>query len=257
MSIKKLKTLKVSAPSNVSYAGATTIEKIDDYLKASYNKPGSTIFSHKPSMVGASCFRKIYYSYFRTEVDVPVDARGAKIFETGKFLEDMIMSWLKAIGEFVPYRDSNGKEGQYPISIPEWGIERGYLDNVAILDGKTWIYEIKTMNTKKFQDLEAPVPDHIIQAALYFIAFLKYPLAHLPKELGGVKYIYIDKNTSMLKEFSLTSEELLGIIPKVEARLDKANAFVAKKELPPKTEGDCFFCPWRNKCKKDFNPVKL
>jgi hypothetical protein len=270
MVVKRLKQLKSSDLRD-------TLTKIDTYLEETVNAPVpyKQKPSHSPSIVGTKCFRKIYYSYWRTPKDKGVEARVARIFETGNIFEDMFVGWLKKIGEHVPYLDPetgkipiNVKTGlpdpQFPIYSTKYRINRGYIDNIALLDDKLWIYEIKTSNEKKWKALKEPEPNHITQASLYYTCFnellAKGEYAHIPQlknatSAVGVKYFYINKNTSEIKQFLLNSIDLVETVKKNDEKLAKANQYNDLKTLPPKTPDLCIFCNFWKKCKNDQNIV--
>jgi len=254
-----------------------TLVRINEFLKGKYNAPltYTPTPAHKPSEIGSKCFRKIYYSYFKVARDTKIDAKGARIFETGNYYEEMVMSWLIDMKEHIAYRNKDGKipnhwatgkpNPQFPISVSDWRIKKGYIDNVAIVDGELWLYEIKSSASYKYQELTGPMDDHKVQTAIYFKAFNDHlargDFAHIPELKGwttpavGVKVIYVNKDTSDLELFPLKGEVLERSVKLVNSKVNKANEFIDKKELPPKTEDKCSYCPFAKKCKKDWNDV--
>lgn len=270
MDIEKIKALNGVKPSKIK---DPMINRINNYLFALYNK-GTTASKpgHTASTVGTKCHRKIYYQYFRVEKDVPVDPKGARIFETGKHYEIMVMEWIKGLGEFIPYRNKNGSTPldrdnvtpnfQFPIKSSDWRINKGYIDNIGIIDGKLWIYEIKSSNAKKFQSLEDILPEHKDQVSIYFDTFNVLLKAgeykHIPElaglqEASGVKILYINKDNSELKVFSLTKQDLEPNISKLKKKLNKVNKFIDSKDLPPKNPDNCQWCPFKDKCRQNIN----
>lgn len=267
--IEGLKKLK-------SAQGDRTLEKINHLLYTQYNKTFEYTPkpSHSASGVGTKCLRKIYYQYYKVDKDKATDDKGAKIFETGKHFENMVMSWLIGIKEHVPYRDKSGKippnrdtglpDPQFQIKSADWRINKGYIDNVAVIDGKIWLYEIKSSKDDKFAALKQPQDDHRDQTAIYFKAFSDLLVAgeysHIEElkgitEVAGVKVIYVNKNTSELKLYVLTPSQLNYNVASIDVKIKKANDFIDKKVLPPKTPDMCFFCPFWLKCKKEWNQV--
>lgn len=266
MSIKKLKQL-IKKPSS-------TLEKLDAFLFKKYNTQyKKSNPAHKPSVVGSPCLRKIYYSYYRVDSDKPIDPRGARIFNTGDYMETMIIDWLREIDERIPYRNkSNGEipkgmdgkpDPQFIISSKRWRIKKGKIDNVAIVDGDVWIYEIKSSKASKFEKLTGPQPDHLIQAAIYFQCFndlyLEGGYDHVPEIKGagkavGIKFLYINKNTSEIKEYIIPGKALIPTILSLDKKILGINeTYIDKKILPPTTKDYCFFCPFSKKCKENWN----
>lgn len=277
LSLAKLKAIFGHNPAVASTkAKNSTLKKIDAYLLSKHNaEPTYTSRpSHSPSSFGSKCLRKIYYTYFKVPKDSGVTAKVAKIFETGNAYESMVMDWLKAIGEHVPYRNKAGvvppgRDGktpdpQFPVSIPEWSIKRGYIDNVAIVDGELWIYEIKSSASYKFNGLEAPMDDHLTQTACYFKAMNDHLAAgdfsHLSELDGiqvsrGVKLIYVNRDTSEIKMFVLEKSELNREVRAIAAKVDRVQHHIAANALPSKTEDKCSYCPFSKKCKQNWNGV--
>jgi hypothetical protein len=273
----KLAQLTKSATPTKKPLKDSTALRIDAYLQEQYNKPlnYTPVPSHSPSTFGTKCLRKIYYSYWKVEKDIPTDAKSAKIFETGKHYENMVMSWLKGIGEHIPYVGKDGKipldrhtgepNPQFPIAVPEWRIKKGFIDNVGVCGGELWLYEIKSSNSFKFDQLQEPMSEHKIQTAAYYRAFEtalhRGDYAHIEALKGfenflgcaGVKLIYVNKDTSEIKIFALDRKDLEANIAEVQAKVVLVDTYIASKELPPKTEDKCSWCPFKKKCKKDVN----
>jgi hypothetical protein len=254
----------------------STLLKVYDYLDKKHNKvlPYVQKPSHVPSSFGTDCYRRIYYSYFRLEKETKVDEKSARIFETGNAYEAMVMDWLKGIGEHIPYRnksdgqipkskDGSGKpDPQFPISVPEWRINKGFIDNVALIDGELWLYEIKSKNSFAFGKLQEPDWDHQVQITPYFKAVNNAlnngDYAHIPelegiKAVTGVKVIYINKDTSDVKLYALREQDMGALTKMVSQKVEKSNEYIDTKTLPPKNESNCKWCPFQGKCSKDFN----
>jgi len=243
---------------------------IKDFLVKKHNREASSNYSHAPSQIGSPCLRKIYYSYFKTLPDSQTDYGTAKIFEMGNFVEDMLMSWLKARDlsiEYIPppATEFSGKP-QFPISVPEMRVMRGYIDNLAIVQDKLMLQEIKSCSASKFDGLTEPMRDHLVQVSLYWLA-LNRDLAndkygHIQqlakyKKLDGVTLIYLNKNTAELKFFDVAKSTLSTTLAQVSAKLEMVNKFVDSGRLPPKTVDKCNYCSYKNKCSKNWNNIKV
>lgn len=278
MSLLKLKMANRQIASMRPVKQVSTLQKINQYLTIECNKPPNYERqpSHSPSNLGSKCLRKIYYNYWRLDRDVPLTHREARIFALGHHVEDMIMVWLRGIGEHIPYRnkgngeipldrDGSGKQNpQFPISSEEFKIKKGFIDNIGIdTEGKLWIYEIKSCKAEKFESLQEPYPEHKVQAGLYYIIWNQMRAAgefdHI-KEIpptvtsaAGVKYLYFNKDTSEMKEFVITPDILKSYIENITERLQKINGFVDTKTLPPTTQDYCSYCAYQKKCKDDYN----
>ena len=253
--------------------------RIENFLEARVNKPLPYVQKpgHKPSSLGSECLRKIYYAYYRTPRDAPISAFLARIFDTGNYYEDMVVSWLDEMGENIPYRNKGdgeipkgfggkGLNPQFPIKVPDWRIPKGYIDNVAVVNGKLWLREIKSKNTNKFDALEEVDHDHKVQVGIYFKAFNDHLAAgdydHIPELKGftvasGVEVIYVNKNTSNIRVFTLRPEALVDIIIDVDEKLEEVNPYIDARSLPPasKSTTNCQYCDWRKICKGNWNEI--
>jgi hypothetical protein len=250
------------------------LERFETYLELKANKPlpYKQKPGHKPSSLGSDCLRKIYYSYFRTPRDQPITGFLARIFDTGVAYEKMVLDWLIGMGEHIPYinksngeipLDHNGQRNpQFPIKSQEWEIPKGYVDNVAIVDGKLWLYEIKSKKASKFDLLTEPDKDHIVQVTCYFKAFMDHlnagDYAHVPQLQGysrveGIKVIYVNKDNSSLKVFNLAPIELIDSIVALDQKLLELKPYLVDQQLPPPTKTECKYCDFRKKCNKNWN----
>lgn len=267
MSFSKLKSKKKKLKDPL-------FDRIESFLEARVNKPlpYKQKPGHKPSSLGTHCLRRIYYSYYRTERDSPINAFLARIFDTGNYYEDMVLSWLKEMGEHIPYRNKDGEipkgfggkgeNAQFPIVMTDWRIPKGFIDNVAFIDGELWLYEIKSKNSDKFDALTSPDTDHMVQISCYFKAFNDHLAAgdyeHIEElknvpSIAGVKVIYVNKNNSNLKVFSVELDDLVDQIIDLDVKLEEVNTYIDAVELPPMTKGDCKYCDFKAKCKKNQN----
>jgi len=225
----------------------------------------------RPSDVGAKCMRKVLYRYFDVDKDFPLRAKLLRIFNTGDAFHELVYEWLKDMGKVIDYRDENGEipiskwtgkpDYEFPVSSEELEIKKGKVDGILNLNDKIWVLEIKSIKDSKFQELKKPLPEHIIQGMLYVFlmeeGLLDGKYYHI-KELDGHAaiegciFLYINKNTSELKEFYIEKDPNYYKI--IKMKIKKLQNYVKNKELPPKTEDYCFFCDFRDKCTREFNP---
>lgn len=269
MNLNKVKSL-IKKPGD-------TLERIFEYLRNSRIFPITYVQkpSHKPSTLGSPCSRKIYYSYFKVPEESKIEPQNLCVMEAGNKMEEMIVEWLKAIGEHIPFRQKNGEikvdkrtnkpDHQFIISSEKWRIRKGKIDNVARDDVGLWIYEIKSVNDRKFKLLKkGPFSEHLIQNSIYLQCFNDLYLAgeydHIPEIKGGgkaigLKLIYINRNDGALKHFVFKIEELTKLILDIDRKIAKENQYIDTKTLPPKTPDMCNYCNFRSKCDFDWNKV--
>lgn len=250
-------------------------------LEESYNAPLTYTPqpNMRPSYLGTPCLRKIYYEFLRVEKDYGWEIDGIKNFQKGDALHTMVKSWLTTAGMFIPYRNKKGEipkhwktgepDPEFPVNDPDLNIKNAKIDGVGIvkdipdIEDGLWVFEIKSINQKGFDNyiLKGPKPEHQQQAMIY--AFLLEAglnagqYAHIPEldgytEVKGVIYIYINRedDSNDWKEFALSknAETFMETVSKVIATKE----YVEKGELPPKTEDFCKWCPFRDKCARDF-----
>lgn len=268
MKLKKLKKgLKKLQENN-------TVAKINTYLQKEATKslPYTPKVGHRPSKLAHPCHRLIYYSYFKLPEDTPAGHQLVKYQYAGNAYEDVVISWLKGIDQHIPYRNKGNGEvpkdrfnpeknnPQFPVKSDKWRIRKGYIDNVAYVNGKLWLFEIKTAGKNSWEKLTKPKPEHLVQGQAYVQLFNDLFLAgeydHIPEiqdKCVGIKFLYLNRDNADLLEFSYTIEDLTQGILALDKKIQVANQYVDSKTLPPKTTGNCYFCPYRISCDKDAN----
>jgi CRISPR/Cas system-associated exonuclease Cas4 (RecB family) len=266
-SLEKMKGLKTKET-------VSLMKKIDIYLKKISNpKHYAGAPRVKPSDLGSPCMRKIFYSYLRTEPDQRIMPKQKRIFDTGDAFHDMLKSWTKGVGCLIEYTDPktgklpinkwSGKEdGEFPIVVEELSIKQGKIDAILKLDGKLWIGEFKSIKDEKFHELKGAQEEHKIQANTYVHLFEfclnRGDYKHIKEldgftEVEGVIFIYLNKNDSEPKEYVVLKDD--EHLEKIVEKISVLKKYVEDKELPPKTDHYCYFCPFNKKCKKEFNPL--
>lgn len=266
-SLAKIKSIK--AKDKVSL-----VSKINQHLKKIANPPHYAGDPRiKPSDLGSPCFRKIFYSYLRTEPDQSIKPEQKRIFDTGDAFHDMMKEWTKGTGCLIEYKDpktgeipinkwSKKPDGEFPIVVPELEIKQGKIDAIIKLDGKLWIGEFKSIKDEKFHELKDAQEEHKIQANTYVHLFEyclnKGDYKHIKElegftEVEGVIFIYLNKNDSEPREYIVEKDD--AHLEKIVEKIATLKQYVEKKELPPKTDHYCFFCPYNKKCKRNFNPL--
>jgi len=108
------------------------------------------------------------------------------------------------------------------------------------------------------------MPEHKDQVSIYLKTFNELlkagEFSHIPElkpfeEVVGVKVLYINKDNSDIKVFSLRKNHLQANIWKLKSKIERANKYIDEKQLPPKTPDKCEYCPFKTKCSKSFNVV--
>lgn len=226
----------------------------------------------KPSDLGNKSLRRIFYSYLRVKPDQKIEPKVKRIFDTGDAIHEMVRSWVKGTGTLIEYRDPqtgeippdrwSGKPNpEFPISIKELDIKEGKIDAILLVDGKLWVGEFKSSKDSKFQPLDDAQDEHKIQANTYVHLFefclQRGDYAHIKELKGhtqveGVLFLYVNKDTSDFKEFVCEKNE--SDLEEIVEKIAKIKGYAEKKKLPPCACNPKSWCPWNQKCSKNFNP---
>lgn len=227
-------------------------------------------FKIKPSMIGSKCERKIYYSSAGVEEDYPFDLAGKKRLALGDSIGEMLNKVFKKSGALIDYVNPDGsvhrkfgfmeETTEFPIDCEDIYIKNGYIDAVIIIDGELWLGEYKSINQNGFGGLTQAKMDHVIQGVIYWYVFnllLKEgKFSHIPQlqgftEAAGVRWLYVNKDDTAMKEFHMTQGD--EIFSQIVNKIMGIRKNYDTKTLPSKTPEFCGTCPWRDKCKKNYN----
>lgn len=112
-----------------------------------------------PSAIG-SCLRSRYYARTGAESDPhSVDPRTRRIFDNGTGVHIRIQSYLKACGLLLM--------DEVPIINDEYNIQ-GHTDGILKLsNSELGVLEIKSINSRGFNELKAEKPEHKKQGLIY------------------------------------------------------------------------------------------
>jgi CRISPR/Cas system-associated exonuclease Cas4 (RecB family) len=236
-----------------------------------YVAKDAKVFKIKPSSLGSPCLRKIYYTAAGVEEDYPFPLDGKRRMVLGDAIHDILHDIFSKAGILIDYvqedgttaKDFNGNpDYEFPLVCPELFIKKAKIDAVMNIEQKLWIGEYKSINLKGFVEIMYPKPDHIIQAVTYFHVFNKLlsegAFKHIPKldnftKAEGIRFLYICKDDTKLKEFVLTATD--PIFTQIVDKIYTIKDHYDRKELPAKTQDWCQSCNFRDKCKKNFNTI--
>lgn len=236
-------------------------------------------FKIKPSVIGSPCMRKIYYTSAGVTPDYGFPLDGKLRMLMGDAIHHIVAQVFRESGTLVDYHNSDGtiprqfkgknpdgsviwgeENREFPISFPELFITSGKIDGVLIINGELWIGEFKSINQKGFSGLMQPKPDHLIQACCYYYIFNEHLKAgkysHIKAldgftEAKGVCYLYINKDNTEMKEYTMTKQDKL--FSDIVQKIVDVRAAYDSKTLPSKTQDYCYSCSYRDRCKKNEN----
>lgn len=194
-----------------------------------------------PSQLLDGCSRQMTYDLAGVaptdKVFRPIGAELQRTFDVG--------TWYHIYIQAILYRIGYLEQAEVPV-VNKKKFLNGKADGVFKKEifGEKVVLEIKTMNNWNFtKAIFKPFKKHEFQASLY------------ARELGAKKvlYLYINKDTSEIREFLMPlNEEQLAIADK---KMDKIITHVKEKTLPPRCCSDKFCdnalaCPFASLCFK-------
>lgn len=157
-----------------------------DLYDTVYAPPSRAKVSFHPSSLKDDCPRKLFYEMSEIPPSDPdarvIDPLTQRIFDTGTWWHTYVQGILKRAGVLV--------QMEVPVVSEELRIS-GSADGKLLLDRLEYLLEIKTINAWAFQKLVRPKPEHIYQASLYANIL----------GIAKIVFLYINKNTSEIKEF--------------------------------------------------------
>lgn len=221
----------------------------------------------KPSMLGSPCLRKVYYSYNKVPEEKAFPIGAQRIMELGNYVGDMLYAAFKKAGIAIDYVDENGKIPirfgkpcpEFPISSEELEIPNGLIDLTCIIEKQLWLGEFKSINSNGYSNLQGPKPAHLVQGIIYLYIFNKMlregAYKHI-KQLDdfdratGIRFLYYNKDSSNLKEFTLTTADEL--FKQIVMKIETIKMHSKNDTLPEKTPDYCNSCPWAQRCSKNL-----
>lgn len=127
------------------------------------------------------------------------------------------------------------------ISIPPQEMISGRADAIITLNNELYVVDFKSMNSMIFQKLEAAKEENINQIQLY-LHFFKIPKGIL---------LYINKNTSQLKEFVINYDPVLcqKLLKDLAILKTKIEGNIIPLPLPDYPEPwQCKYCQFKEIC---------
>lgn len=227
-------------------------------------KPAEKRELYTPSSLG-NCKRNIYYTmkgYERDGRDLSDDMTYniVGILESGTDRHERIQSVLFHMEQLGHIKNIDIE--QHCLHVQEKGIQTHFVewdgaegkcknldaklsfkaDGLFEMDGKTFIFEIKTMNIFKFKkakSMNRPLPEHITQATAYSIAF----------GVDDVIFFYEDRDFTqhLVLHYKVTDIDRKSLLAKVK-QLDE---MLATNELPPMESDKCTYCDFKSRCKEE------
>ncbi len=155
-----------------------------------------------------------------------------RMFDHGDYVQMQILNTLFGLGIV---RASE-------INIPPQEMISGRADAIITLNNELYVVDFKSMNSMIFQKLEAPKEENINQIQLY-LHFFKIPKGIL---------LYMNKNTSRLKEFVINYDPFL--CQKLLQDLAQIKTKIETNIVPLRFSGypdnwQCRYCQFKDICR--------
>ena len=162
-------------------------ETIDGYLTGVMTPPRVGVFH--PSTLSNTCDRFVWLNYYGYMPSSILDAKLARIFSNGNYLEKRVETWFKDLGILM------GREIPVKLADPPMS---GRIDFI-IMHQEHGIspIELKSINTAGFSKLYAPKEEHSLQLQMYL-------------NMGGYSVgtvLYENKNDQKIKSFIVKRDE--------------------------------------------------
>tara|TARA_R110000824_G_scaffold100319_2_gene238611 strand:+ start:2609 stop:3307 length:699 start_codon:yes stop_codon:yes gene_type:complete len=132
-------------------------ETIDGYLTDEMTPPRVGVFH--PSTLSNACDRFVWLNYYGHMPTSVLDAKLARVFSNGNYLEKRVETWFKGLGILM------GREIPVKLADPPMS---GRIDFI-IMHQEHGIspIELKSINTAGFGRLTAPKDEHALQLQMY------------------------------------------------------------------------------------------
>ncbi len=176
------------------------------------------------------CARAIFFK-FKNVPREKMTAEVLRMLDHGDYVQMHILNCLFGLGVV---RASE-------IKIPPQEIISGRADAIITLDNELYVVDFKSMNSYKFKDLKAPLPENVNQIQLY-LHFFKIPKGIL---------LYVDKNTLALKEFLVNYNPKMvnSLLKSLEDLKEKIDTDIIPVRLPDYPNNmQCRYCAFREIC---------
>lgn len=178
-----------------------------------------------PSALKLECKKALWYHYWGVDSKgnpLPlqeIDPLLARVFSTGNSFEDRFIKYLKSAKLYLADEKSFLVNSPIPVS--------GRIDFVINFKKKIWVVELKTINSKGFDKLKAPKPEHIMQVQCY-LNNTEYEEAFI---------VYENKDNQAWKEYRLERDpDLWGKM------VEMCQAVMSEEVLPE--DWKCTGPPW-------------
>jgi hypothetical protein len=181
---------------------------------------------NRSSSVGSNCDRFLYYCRKEWDKQSLIQIGTQYIFEEGNNQEDIVLRDLADAGVKIIEQQRSFFWKDYNLS--------GHIDGIAIIDGKRYPLEIKSMNPFLWDSMKCL--DDMFNAKQHWIR--KYPAQMacyllMAGEEAGI-FVLKNKTNGQFKIFEIHLNNLIesGYADRIMKRLDRVNKAVESETIP-------------------------
>jgi CRISPR/Cas system-associated exonuclease Cas4 (RecB family) len=199
-----------------------------------HDDPTTKRYFH-PSSIGR-CLRELWFKRFKAPAFSQGDGRELEsflTFETGTYLHVVIQNLCHRAGVLLKREVEVLDHARRII---------GHADGILKLNGRRYLLELKTINSRGFISLQAPKHAHVQQATAYMEVL----------GLTSAVILYFNKDNGALREFVVSFDEELHA-KEVAGRIKTLRQCV-KQRVAPDREGftpkeqPCRYCDYTTLC---------
>ena len=178
------------------------------------------------------CPRSIFFK-FKKVPEKPLEANLLRIFDHGNHMHQLIMSAL------ISSRDVHVVASE--VKIPPQELVSGRADAVLSDGNQLYVLDIKSMDSRTFDNMTEPKIENVQQIQLYLYYF------KIPKGI----LLYVNKDNLQLKEyiFDYDLEEAQRLIKEMTLLRTQIDTDVVPKRIDAyPNNGECKYCQYKSVC---------
>jgi len=206
-----------------------------------------------PSSIFA-CDRKAIYEYRGVEHSNPRTERSKRVLYIGTRWHEIVQAAIRE------HSGADEVHTEVPIDFPFLNIV-GHADVLQRFGSRWELTEVKSISSRAFKYLNAPKPDHVLQAMTYAYVLREIgaPTVLLDRRLGNaldsVRFVYCSKDDLQIAEFMLPWNDAYK--NQIEAKIAALDTYALDPlSLPPRLPLEkgkknwlcADYCEFRDRC---------
>jgi len=178
------------------------------------------------------CHLMRYWKRMGVEPTNPIEVSSLRVFEVGTIIHRWIQEALRESGCLLAEE-----------MVVEDEHRRGHIDAVVQWDGKTIIYDFKTVSPSRFSDAISPSRNYRYQLYTYYLMY--------PGQVDDLVLAYICKDDLLIAEVSLLQGDFQRELDDVKRDWEGLiEGWIQGREPFPNPDSpvECYGCIYRTKC---------